>query len=55
MRNNVVLKQLLMTVASSDQSYMPQLVSISVGKAPGKLKIIKEVRIPSSVTGNLLL
>ncbi|XP_014663078.1 PREDICTED: zinc finger ZZ-type and EF-hand domain-containing protein 1-like [Priapulus caudatus] len=54
-RNNVLLKQLVITVATSDQSYMPQLVSVSVGKTPDKLKEIKEVRVPSNVTGDVTL
>ncbi|XP_077868975.1 zinc finger ZZ-type and EF-hand domain-containing protein 1-like [Saccoglossus kowalevskii] len=55
MKSNVVLKQLSVNVASSDQSYMPQLMSVSVGKAPSALQEIKEVRIPCNVTGDVVL
>ncbi|XP_077980047.1 zinc finger ZZ-type and EF-hand domain-containing protein 1-like [Glandiceps talaboti] len=55
MKSNVVLKQLSINVASVDQSYMPQLVSVSVGKVPTVLVEIKEVRIPCNVTGDVLL
>ena len=36
----------MINVSSLDQSYMPQLVSVSVGKSASTLKEIKEVRIP---------
>ncbi|KAI8488214.1 Zinc finger ZZ-type and EF-hand domain-containing protein 1 [Branchiostoma belcheri] len=55
MKPNVVLKQLAIHVQSSDQSYMPQTVTVSVGKSPTSLHEIKEVRIPSHVTGDVTL
>ena len=45
-RNNVVIKQLSMSVASSDQSYMPELVVVVGGRTPRNLRELKEVRIP---------
>ena len=46
MKPNVVLRQLSLTVASADQSYMPQIVTVSVGKNASNLRIVKETRIP---------
>ncbi|XP_070581030.1 zinc finger ZZ-type and EF-hand domain-containing protein 1-like isoform X2 [Ptychodera flava] len=54
-KNNVVVKQLSINVASSDQSYMPQLVSVAVGKVANSLQEIKEVRISCNVTGDVVL
>ena len=45
MRNNVVIKQLSVYVAASDQSYMPQLIVVAVGKNAHSLHEIKEVRV----------
>ena len=45
-RNNVVIKQLSISVASSDQSYMPELVVVLGGRTPRNLRELKEVRIP---------
>ena len=45
MRTGVLIKQLSIAVAHSDQSYMPQLVTVSVGRSSDKLKEVKEVRI----------
>ena len=54
-RSGVVIKQLHIAVNASDQSYMPQLVSVSVGNSVHSLHDIKEVRIPSHVTGDVLV
>ncbi|KAI4877405.1 hypothetical protein NFI96_011706 [Prochilodus magdalenae] len=51
MKPDVVLRRLAIAVASNDHSYMPQLVSVSVGKNRRSLQEIKDVRIPSNVTG----
>ena len=45
-KNNVMVKQLSINVNMSDQSYMPQLVTVSVGKNSGCLREVKEIRIP---------
>ena len=44
-RSKVILKQLSIGVASDDTSYMPQLITLSVGNSPTLLRHIKEVRI----------
>ncbi|XP_061181596.1 zinc finger ZZ-type and EF-hand domain-containing protein 1-like [Saccostrea echinata] len=54
-KNNVVIKNLSVTVASSDSSYMPELISVSAGKNFRTLRSIKEVTIPSYITGDVTL
>ncbi|XP_056603284.1 zinc finger ZZ-type and EF-hand domain-containing protein 1 isoform X1 [Triplophysa dalaica] len=51
MKPDIVLRRLAIAVASNDHSYMPQLVSIAVGKNQRSLQEIRDVRIPSNVTG----
>ncbi|TRY99292.1 hypothetical protein DNTS_003987 [Danionella cerebrum] len=51
MKPDIVLRRLAIAVASNDHSYMPQLVSIAVGKNRRSLQEIKDVRIPSNITG----
>ncbi|KAG7515736.1 zinc finger ZZ-type and EF-hand domain-containing protein 1 [Solea senegalensis] len=55
MKPDVVLRRLAIAVASNDHSYMPQLISLAVGKKRRSLQEIKEVRIPSNVTGYVVL
>lgn len=55
MKPDVVLRRLAIAVASNDHSYMPQLVSVAVGKNRRSLEEIKDVRIPSNVTGYVSL
>ncbi len=55
MRGGVVMKQMHVTVNASDQSYMPELISVSVGNSVHALHEIKEVRVPSHVTGDVLI
>ncbi|XP_063059602.1 zinc finger ZZ-type and EF-hand domain-containing protein 1 [Engraulis encrasicolus] len=55
MKPDVVLRRLSIAVASSDHSYMPQLVSVAVGKNRHLLQEIREVRIPSNVMGYVAL
>lgn len=55
MKPDVVLRRLAIAVASNDHSYMPQLVSVAVGKNRRSLQEIKDVRIPSNVTGYVAL
>uniref|UniRef100_A0A3Q3B408 Zinc finger, ZZ-type with EF hand domain 1 n=1 Tax=Kryptolebias marmoratus TaxID=37003 RepID=A0A3Q3B408_KRYMA len=55
MKPNVVLRRLAIAVASNDHSYMPQLVSVSVGKNRCSLQEIRDIRIPSNVTGYVAL
>lgn len=51
MKPDIVLRRLAIAVASNDHSYMPQLVSIAVGKNRRSWQEIRDVRIPSNVTG----
>ncbi|KAM4546819.1 zinc finger ZZ-type and EF-hand domain-containing protein 1 [Fundulus diaphanus] len=55
MKPDVVLRRLAIAVASNDHSYMPQLVSVSVGKTRRALQEIRDIRIPSNVTGYVAL
>ncbi|KAL2094997.1 hypothetical protein ACEWY4_009716 [Coilia grayii] len=55
MKPDVVLRRLSIAVASSDHSYMPQLVSVAVGKNRHSLQEIREVRIPSNIMGYVAL
>lgn len=55
MKPDVVLKRLAIAVASSDHSYMPQLVSVAAGKNRSSLQDIRDIRIPGNVTGYVAL
>ncbi|XP_023145659.2 zinc finger ZZ-type and EF-hand domain-containing protein 1 [Amphiprion ocellaris] len=55
MKPDVVLRRLAIAVASNDHSYMPQLVSVAVGKNRRSLQEIRDIRIPSNVTGYVAL
>ncbi|KAL5009613.1 hypothetical protein ScPMuIL_011918 [Solemya velum] len=55
MRSNVVVKQLSVLVASSDSSYMPELVTVSAGKNINSLRELKEIRISGHHTGEVVL
>ena len=55
MRHNVVIKQLSVVVAASDQSYMPQQIAVAVGKNVHSLREIKDVRIPAYATQIILV
>ena len=46
MKTNVVVKTLSVAVASSDSSYMPELIHVTAGKNFRSLRQLKEVRIP---------
>ncbi|XP_076459760.1 zinc finger ZZ-type and EF-hand domain-containing protein 1-like isoform X2 [Babylonia areolata] len=54
-RNNVVIKQLSISVASCDQSYMPELISVTGGRTPRNLRELKEVHVPGHLTGEVVL
>lgn len=54
-RNHVVIKNLSINVASSDSSYMPEHVTVTAGRGVHSLREIKDVRIPSSITGDVVL
>ncbi|XP_061596133.1 zinc finger ZZ-type and EF-hand domain-containing protein 1 isoform X1 [Cololabis saira] len=55
MKPDVVLRRLAIAVASNDHSYMPQLVSVAVGKNRRSLQEIRDIRIPGNVTGYVAL
>uniref|UniRef100_A0A671TYH1 Zinc finger ZZ-type and EF-hand domain containing 1 n=1 Tax=Sparus aurata TaxID=8175 RepID=A0A671TYH1_SPAAU len=55
MKPDVVLRRLAIAVASNDHSYMPQFVSVAVGKNRRSLQEIRDIRIPSNVTGYVAL
>ena len=50
MKTGVILKQLSVDVSSSDQSYMPQVLTIAAGKNSHHMKEIKEIRISRYVS-----
>ncbi|XP_064597879.1 zinc finger ZZ-type and EF-hand domain-containing protein 1-like [Liolophura sinensis] len=55
MKTGLVLKQLSVEVAAGDQSYMPQTITVSVGKTVHNLREIRVIRVPSHMTGDLTL
>ncbi|XP_075051075.1 zinc finger ZZ-type and EF-hand domain-containing protein 1 isoform X2 [Mixophyes fleayi] len=55
MKSDVVLRHLSIAVCSADQSYMPQQVSVAVGRNPSNLQNVREVHIPSHITGYVTL
>lgn len=55
MKSNVIIKRLSIGVASTDQSYMPMLVAILVGRDVNDLHEIKETKIPAHLTGDAVL
>ncbi|KAG2459503.1 ZZEF1 protein, partial [Polypterus senegalus] len=55
LKPDVVLRRLLIAVAANDQSYMPQQVTVAVGKSPRSLQEIRDVHIPSNITGFVAL
>jgi hypothetical protein len=50
-----VISELSVTVESSDESYMPQHITVSVGNVKTSLKEIKTVFIPKDTTGKYVL
>ena len=54
MKKNVVVKQLFLHVESSDQSYMPHELVVSVGRK-SSLREIKEISIPKNFSGPYLV
>ncbi|KAM5273501.1 zinc finger ZZ-type and EF-hand domain-containing protein 1 [Ctenodactylus gundi] len=55
MKPDVVLRHLSIAVAATDQSYMPQQVTVAVGRRAGDLQEVRDVHIPSNVTGYVTL
>jgi len=42
-------------VAANDQSYMPQQVTVAVGRNASSLQEVRDVHIPSNITGYVTL
>ncbi|XP_023412078.2 zinc finger ZZ-type and EF-hand domain-containing protein 1 isoform X4 [Loxodonta africana] len=55
MKPDVVLRHLSIAVAATDLSYMPQQVTVAVGRTPSDLQEVRDVHIPSNVTGYVTL
>ncbi|XP_067328154.1 zinc finger ZZ-type and EF-hand domain-containing protein 1 [Anolis sagrei] len=55
MKPDVVLRHLSIAVAANDQSYMPQQVTVAVGRTASNLQEVRDVHIPSNVTGYVTL
>lgn len=55
MKPDVVLRHLSIAVAATDQSYMPQQVTVAVGRSASDLQDVRDVHIPSNVTGYVTL
>lgn len=55
MKPDVVLRHLSIAVAATDQSYMPQQVTVAVGRTASDLQEVRDVHIPSNVTGYVTL
>uniref|UniRef100_A0A673V2A9 Zinc finger ZZ-type and EF-hand domain containing 1 n=1 Tax=Suricata suricatta TaxID=37032 RepID=A0A673V2A9_SURSU len=55
LKPDVVLRHLSIAVAATDQSYMPQQVTVAVGRNAGELQDVRDVHIPSNVTGYVTL
>ncbi|XP_063313499.1 zinc finger ZZ-type and EF-hand domain-containing protein 1 isoform X2 [Pelobates fuscus] len=55
MKPNVVLRHLSISVSAADQSYMPQQVAVAVGRNPSNLLEVREVHIPSHISGYVTL
>ncbi|OXB78873.1 UNVERIFIED_CONTAM: hypothetical protein H355_011278 [Colinus virginianus] len=55
MKPDVVLRHLSIAVAANDQSYMPQQVTVAVGRNVCSLQEVRDVHIPSNITGYVTL
>ncbi|NWH71920.1 ZZEF1 protein, partial [Piaya cayana] len=55
MKPDVILRHLSIAVAASDQSYMPQQVTVAVGRSASSLQEVRDVHIPSNITGYVTL
>ncbi|XP_058020399.1 zinc finger ZZ-type and EF-hand domain-containing protein 1 [Ahaetulla prasina] len=55
MKPDVILRHLSIAVAANDQSYMPQQITVAVGRTPNNLQEVRDVHIPSNVTGYVTL
>ncbi|KFU95910.1 Zinc finger ZZ-type and EF-hand domain-containing protein 1, partial [Chaetura pelagica] len=55
MKPDIVLRHLSIAVAANDQSYMPQQVTVAVGRNASSLQEVRNVHIPSNITGYVTL
>ncbi|XP_030041854.1 zinc finger ZZ-type and EF-hand domain-containing protein 1 isoform X2 [Microcaecilia unicolor] len=55
MKPDVVLRHLSVAVAANDQSYMPQQITVVAGRSPSSLQEVREIHIPSNITGYVTL
>ncbi|XP_053130784.1 zinc finger ZZ-type and EF-hand domain-containing protein 1 isoform X2 [Hemicordylus capensis] len=55
MKPDIILRHLSIAVAASDQSYMPQQVTVAIGRTASSLQEVRDVHIPSNVTGYVTL
>ncbi|XP_066491104.1 LOW QUALITY PROTEIN: zinc finger ZZ-type and EF-hand domain-containing protein 1 [Tiliqua scincoides] len=55
MKPDVILRHLSIAVAATDQSYMPQQVTVAIGRTTSNLQEVRDVHIPSNVTGYVTL
>lgn len=55
MKPDVILRHLSIAVAATDQSYMPQQVTVAIGRTASNLQEVRDVHIPSNVTGYVTL
>ncbi|NXU59508.1 ZZEF1 protein, partial [Turnix velox] len=55
MKPDVVLRHLSIAVAANDQSYMPQQVTVAVGRNASSLQEVRDVHVPSNITGYVTL
>ena len=53
--SGVLVKELAITVDSSDDSYMPKNITVSVGDSESSLKELKRLTIPRETTGKFVL
>lgn len=51
----VQVKELAITVDSTDDSYMPKNLVVSVGESESSLKEIKRVNVPRETTGKFVI
>lgn len=55
MCSGVMVKELALSIKSSDDSYMPKLLTISVGNTENALREIKRLTVPRETTGKFVL
>lgn len=51
----VMVKELAITVSSSDDSYMPKNITLSAGSSENSLREIKKVTVPRDTSGKVIL